>query len=242
MNSMVGFHSSQSFCFISMTSCEERYRTANPASLVSLLNSSVRLRVFLQWLAGFILVLAALASLLLVAFAGPIVAFLSGAFEAAAPLVQILAVALFVMFLGNIFGFALVALQKQKQLLVLYALLALGNVSANLAFIPLYGAVAAAWTTVATETIAMAVAAGMVWRSLPYRIPWATLAATGFVSVATFSMAVTMPDTWHVLVRIGLAAGFFLLCAIAMGIVRTSHISLLLQKKAAPDGVQYVET
>lgn len=107
----------------------------------------------------------------LIIFAKDIIELLAPAsFALSAPLLQILALALGSMFLGNIFGFTLIALAKQKALATLYGALAVGNIILNLILIPLYGAVGAAWVTVATEITATLVAAIMVRRHIPWRI------------------------------------------------------------------------
>ena len=86
----------------------------------------------------------------------------SAPFAPAAPILKILSLALVVMFFGNLFGFTLVAMKQQMLLLKLYVGLAVFNTLANLVFIPLYGAGAAAWTTVMTELIAATYAAYQV--------------------------------------------------------------------------------
>lgn len=110
-------------------------------------------------------------ALLLAFLARPITAALSGpSFTPAAPLLAILSLALLAMFFGNLFGFTLVARGKQRALMWLYLGLVLFNVLGNLMFIPRYGAVAAAWTTVATEITAATVAGVLVWRLAPFRL------------------------------------------------------------------------
>lgn len=115
---------------------------------------------------------AALSLCLVVALlARPLVVLLSGsAFVSAAPLLIILTLALFAMFFGNLFGFTLVARGQQKSLMWLYLGLVMFNIAGNAIFIPRFGATAAAWTTVATEVIAAAVAGYLVWRLAPYRL------------------------------------------------------------------------
>jgi len=80
------------------------------------------------------------------------------AFAPAAHLLQILTVAIFVIFYGNLGGRGLIALDLQKQAMWIYLAGAVINIITNVIFIPQYGAVAAAWTTVLTEvfvTVAM---------------------------------------------------------------------------------------
>ena len=110
-------------------------------------------------------------SSLLALAARPLITFISGAqYAPAAPLLQILCLALAIMFVGNLFGFTLVALRQQRALLKLYSSLMIGNILLNLLFIPHFGAYAAAWTTVATEGAATLVAGLLVWRLIPFSV------------------------------------------------------------------------
>ncbi len=174
---------------------------------------------------------ATLVTILLVALAKPLILFLSGKeYSAAAPLLQVLAIALFVMFLGNIFGFTLVALSKQKQLLTLYAILALCNVIANLVFIPLFGASAAAWTTVATECVAMITAGVLVFRIVPFRIQQRDIVKIIITTIATAIIAVILPNTWHVIVQAIVIFSAYIAFGILINTWRKEHISMLLSK------------
>lgn len=106
-------------------------------------------------------------------------------YQDAAPLLRILSLALAIMFLGNLFGYSLVALEKQKMLLGLYCALAALNVGLNVLLVPRWGAIAAAWTTVVTEGIAMLCAAAIVHRALSFPLPFSTLAKVSLATVAT---------------------------------------------------------
>lgn len=108
---------------------------------------------------------------LLIVFSREIIELLaSQLFAPSAALLRILAIALGIMCIGNIFGFSLIALGKQKALAALYGILAVGNIIANFMYIPLFGALGAAWVTVATELSATTVAGLMVYRSIPWRL------------------------------------------------------------------------
>jgi O-antigen/teichoic acid export membrane protein len=108
----------------------------------------------------------------LVIFPKQLIFFIAGHnFLESAPLLQILSIALAIMFVGNIFGFALIALSEQRKLVWLYLALLIGNLVCNAIFIPLYGAIAAAWVTVATELVAMVVAARIVYMRLRWSMP-----------------------------------------------------------------------
>ena len=122
------------------------------------------------------LAVAAAGCIVALVFSEQLVALLSGSdFVPAAPLLRLLAPALLILFAGNIFGFALVALKQQLALLKLYAALVIVNIGLNLLFIPHYGAPAAAVTTLITEGLAASVAGWLVWHLLPWRFAWPKL-------------------------------------------------------------------
>lgn len=202
----------------------------NVSALIS--RNAGRAKALLEQSLRFVAVAAAFTGVALVMLARPTVEFLSGEqFEPAASLLQVLAGALVIMFFGNVFGFALVALNKQKQLLILYALLAGGNVVSNALLIPVYGALAAAWTTVATEAVAAGAAAILVWWVLPYRLTATVVMQVIILAAATALFALVEPAQWHVLVRFVLAAIFYGAGCVLLGLIRSSHIGLLLVSK-----------
>lgn len=125
-------------------------------------------------------------------------------FLPAAPLLRILSLALAVMFFGNLFGFSLIALGRHMTLLILYAVLVVFNTAGNLLFIPQWGSVAAAWTTVATEVLAAGTAAVLVYRVLPYQLQWSVytplLKATG----ASLLLFMLLPAPLPLVLRVGL--------------------------------------
>jgi O-antigen/teichoic acid export membrane protein len=150
---------------------------------------------------------AAFVVLSMIVWAGPIIQLIGGAeYQAAAPLLSILAGALAVMFVGNLSGFTLVACHRQKALLILAAALAIANVALNILTIPRWGAFAAAWTTVATETVAAATATLIVYRLTRFTLPPAALVRLGLALSFTAVMYWASPAGWPVLIT--LAAGF----------------------------------
>lgn len=118
------------------------------------------LRIF--WRAFRVLTLGAVATVAgLILFAGPIMHLIGGgAFAGSASVLQILSLGIGLIFLGNLGGNAIIALDLQRQAMWAYGAGAVLNVVLNLVFIPKYGYYAAAWTTVATELV---VTGGMFW-------------------------------------------------------------------------------
>lgn len=165
-------------------------------------------------------------------YARPLIIFIAGVeYAAAASLLEVLSFALASMFLGNLFGFILVAIHRQAVLLKLYALLALVSVLANLVLIPHWGAIAAAWTTVVIEILATTVAAGVVWHDIRYKISVSVGVRLVLLALVTITVLLILPRTWHIITHLLVAAVVFGGSAVVVGLVRRDTISLLLQNK-----------
>jgi O-antigen/teichoic acid export membrane protein len=84
----------------------------------------------------------------------PIIKIIGGSgFAQSGPVLEILSIAILVIFFGNLGGNAIVALNLQKEGMWIYLGGAVFNVAANLILIPKYTYFATAWTTVATEVL-----------------------------------------------------------------------------------------
>lgn len=87
------------------------------------------------------------------------------AFAPAVPALQVLLLALAVLFFGNLFGSTIVAIGKQKTLVYLYGFLTVVNIILNLVFIPHYSFMGAAWVTLVTEIMSTGLALIILFRS-----------------------------------------------------------------------------
>ncbi len=159
---------------------------------------------------GFIVLfpMALLLVVLLVMFGDTIILVIAGNnYLEAAPLLSVLGLALAIMFVGNLFGFALVAMHRQMFLLKLYACLVGFNLIANLLFVPSYGALAAAWITVATEAISVAAAAWSLRRTLSLLvIPYWFIVRVVLIALSTWLVAWLLPDGIPSWLQLGMAA------------------------------------
>ena len=114
-----------------------------------------------------------------------------GQYNESVAVFNILIIAVGIIFLGTLFSYVLIALEKQRSLLWISATGAIFNVAANLIFIPRYSYYAAAITTVLTEALVAVLMAVMVYRFfrwLPsFKIIFKTLlAAAGMMAVLGF--------------------------------------------------------
>ena len=131
------------------------------------------------------------------------------------------------MFVGNIFGYALIALSRQRVLAVLYGILVVCNIGANIVFIPTYGAVAAAWTTVATEAVAMCSAAYIVHRSVRYRLPVKNIAvALGAAGIAAY-IGTILPSVLHIGFRLAFIGLLYAGIGYVFGLWNKATLSIL---------------
>ena len=175
-----------------------------------------------------VLVAAGAALAILISVGTDIVVFIAGpSFAPSGPLLALLSWALAIMFVGNMFGFALVALERQRLLLWLYAALAIGNLIANLLFIPRWGASAAALTTIGTEGLAMGIAGLVVWQALRLQFPWLLVVQVAIVTIGGSLLLGALPSTWHILVRLAVFAVAYGLVVWVSGMVGKRHLALL---------------
>ena len=169
--------------------------------------------------------------LMLLFFAQPILSLIAGPqFADASPLLRILSVALVVMFFGQIIGFALVAYERQRFLLMLYATLAVFNVVANLLVIPTWGAAGAAWTTVATEALAVTAALLAIRQQFELRLNISRLSALVITLGASLLVGSALPASLSWVVQALIVAAVYALAATATGLTRRQTVSLLFAR------------
>jgi len=99
----------------------------------------------------------------------PIVVLIGGEqFSTSAPVLQILAFAIGLIFLGNLFGHSIIALNKQKTGAWIYFGGMIFNVITNLIFIPKYSYFGASGTTVATEFLVTILMLILIYKTINY--------------------------------------------------------------------------
>ena len=129
-----------------------------------------RVRRLLQAAADHLLMFALPALALAIAAPEPIVRLLfGGEFEDAAPALPVLMGAFVAISLWHLAMNMVIVLGLQRRLMVYAALALIVNVALNLIFIPKHGFMAAAWITLATETLVMALAVRTVLQETGFR-------------------------------------------------------------------------
>lgn len=108
-------------------------------------------------------------------------------FTASGHLLKLLIIAVAIIYINVISSHAIVAIQAQRRMLPVYAVVALGTLALYLIFIPLYGAWAAAWLTIASEVAITTASTYIVFRTTPFSLrPWTVCAS----ALAAISMGV----------------------------------------------------
>jgi O-antigen/teichoic acid export membrane protein len=110
-------------------------------------------------------------------------------FHASVPLLQVLSVAVMLMYADGVFVQVLIATERQKRLATTAMVAALLNVGTNFALIPSLGALGAAITTVVTEILVIAMNFGFLPRAVRGSLRFSTM---GRAAVASTLMAVVL--------------------------------------------------
>ena len=176
------------------------------------------------------LVLTSLPALAItIAGAEPITHLLFGAeFDDAAPALPLLMATFVVVSLGYLTGYLIVAYNLQKRFLAIAVGALVFNVATNLALVPSYGFMAAAWLTLATEVLVMSLSMWMVCSRMGVaptgpNLGRIVLAATAAGLLAWGLREAGLPTP----VWVALAAGLYGALVIALGAVRMDELRAL---------------
>ncbi len=156
--------------------------------------------------------------------AKPIMDLIAPEFRDSAALLKLLIVATGTIFIGNLFGNTVVAINKQRTMMWLYLAVAAVSLTGYMVFIPRYSYFGAAWMTIASEFMVTISAALIV--SITSKA-WPSLIVFGKALVASGLMAVVLwlldgQGWWLGLLSGGLVyvAGLFMLKAITRDTIR----------------------
>ena len=148
-------------------------------------------------------------------------------FAASGFILQLLIWAVVAVFVGTLFGHAVVALEKQKGMIVGYAATAVVGIAGYLWAIPRFGMQGAAWMTIASESMIALLTFFVVWkpaRALPS--PRTTLKAI-FSALLMYGVLRLLPEL-HVIPAILLGAVVYIVAMLTIGGVRKETILELM--------------
>jgi O-antigen/teichoic acid export membrane protein len=166
-----------------------------------------------------------------VALATPAMIFLAGNdFAAAGPLLALLTVAAGCVFFGSLFGHTIVALQRQRSMIWVYATDAVVCLGLYLVYIPRYGAVAGALITILSELV-IAVGGGIiVMRAVRIRFDL-TVPAKALGAALVMAGAVLVFPGVHVLIRVLLGAALYGALLLAFGAINRRDLDAIVNRK-----------
>lgn len=138
--------------------------------------------------------------------AKPIMRLIAGdQFTQAGMIAQILFLALIGGFLGALFGHIIVAINKQKQAIKIYATVALVGIIGYILIIPIYGTIGAAWITVLTELTAGTLLFLFTKIHIPLKISWIKVLMKTLLACLTMLLPIIFLPQLHIIVQILLA-------------------------------------
>lgn len=160
----------------------------------------------------------------------PIIILISGKqFTASAPALQILSFAIGFIFLGNLFGHSIIALNKQKTGAWIYFSGMIFNVITNLIFIPRYSYLGAASTTLATELLVTILMIGLIYKTIHYFPRFKIMKPL----IAGLSMAgfLYLFKDWNIFLLIGGGAIIYFIILYLIKGVKKQELLLLVGKE-----------
>ncbi len=157
--------------------------------------------------------------------------FIAGdAFTPSGKYLAIIMLAAGILFLGQLFGHAIVAINKQRATLWVYALGAIFGLLLYFFLIPKFGALGAAWGTVLVEGVVNTLLFLLLWKHTGYLphlgITWRVLLASALMSLALWK--IPMP---HVVLSIIFGAGIYIIFLYIFGGIKKKMIREILEKK-----------
>jgi len=171
-----------------------------------------------------------------VLLAGPLIELLAGAaFAPAAPILSVLMLNVALVYLNMSLGQPLIAWDLQTSYMWVVAAGAVANVALNLVFISTYGAIGAAWATLASEAVVLVGLATVHWRAVQqlYLVPILASSLAALVGVGVpvgIGHALALP--WWVGAALSLPV--YALVVFGSGLVRLDEIRTLRSPTLPP--------
>ena len=163
--------------------------------------------------------------------ARPIMAFVAGRdFSASGEMLTILILAVGPIFITSLFGYAVVALDKQKPMTWGYLTTAVLTFVGYIIFIPIYGWPAAAWLTVFSEALSMVWTFSMVYRTIKF-FPKLLFCAKSVFATAAMSAALYFVSAWPVAMSFLLAVFVYFGVMFLVGALKKSFWRELFASK-----------
>jgi O-antigen/teichoic acid export membrane protein len=160
----------------------------------------------------------------------PIVVLVGGNnFIASAPILNILALAVGLIFLGNLFGSSIIALNKQKTCAWIYFMGMIFNVVTNLIFIPKYRYIGAAWTTTATELLVTVAMIILIYKTIHYLPKFRIIRP--LIAGVIMAGFLYLFNGWNVFLLVGGGLVIYSIVLYLIGGIKKDEVRLLTRKE-----------
>ena len=164
----------------------------------------------------------------LLILSSPIVTLIGGKeFSDSAPALQILSIAIGLIFLGNLLGNSIIALDKQKTGAWIYFAGMIFNIITNLIFIPRYRYLGAASTTVATEFLVTILMLVLIYKTIHY-FPSLKIIFKALFAGLIMGGFIYYFQNWNLFILVGLGMViYFAILYLIKGIKKEEILSLM---------------
>lgn len=164
--------------------------------------------------------------------AGQIIKLLGGGlYPESIPVLNILIVAVGIIFFGTLFSFGLIALGRQKSLLWISAAGAVINLLLNFILIPRYSYTAAAIITVGTELLVTLLMAAAIWRTIHY-LPGSRVALKSLLAALVMASSLWFIGSHNLLILLAVAAVVYFGVLYLVKGISVSEVRALIKKSA----------
>lgn len=160
----------------------------------------------------------------------PIVVLVGGKdFSGSAPVLSVLSFAIGLIFLGNLFGNSIIALDKQKIGAWIYFGGMIFNIVTNLIFIPKYRYVGAAATTLATEFLVTVLMLFLISKTISYFPKFNIIKP--LIAGAIMAGFLYLAKEWNIILLVGLGLVVYTVVLYLIKGIKKEEILLLLKKE-----------
>ncbi len=166
------------------------------------------------------------------ALATPLMVLFGGErFAPSGAILQVLAPTIFIVFVGALYGHAIVGIRKQKPMAFGYAITAVVSIAAYLYFVPRFGGIGAAWVTFISEALLAAITYIVVVKTSGASPRLTILWKSALACLIMFVTLTATPDM-HVLLQVVLGVLAYTAAAIALKMISVREVRNLFLKRA----------
>lgn len=142
--------------------------------------------------------------------ATPIMELVGGsAFGVSGSVLVILAPATGLVFFGTLFGHMIVAIKKQRQMVLGYAIVAAISIIGYFVLIPEMGMYGAAWVTLVSEALITLLTLYVVWKTTRVGLNIMRFFKSIVASAAMVGVLILLPESWHVMIDVLIGAAIY---------------------------------